>query len=192
MENDKHYFFEGLFIVVLALAGAGFALWISNYGHRDDIVYRIHFAQSVGGLALGDPVKVNGVDMGTVKTMVVDAEDPKQVTVDIRMRKEAPIKTDTKAQLKLKGFTGVVYIELSGGTADAQNLVAATPAGSIPEIPSEKSALAEVLDQLPTIVHKFSGVEDQVKKVATDVGAVTGKLRDKFAPDDKSKSAPQK
>jgi len=34
-----------------------------------DVLYRIHFAESVSGLSLGDPVKYLGVDVGTVKTM---------------------------------------------------------------------------------------------------------------------------
>jgi len=177
METDRRYFLEGLFIIALSLAAALFFVWLANAGRRDDVIYRIHFAESVSGLALGDAVKYRGVDVGMVKAMVIDPDDPRQVQVDVRLRKAAPVKTDTKASLKLKGITGVVYIELNGGSPNAQTLVAATPEGTIPEIPSEKTGLALVIDQLPRVVEKFSAIEDQTKKVVTDLGEVTGKIK---------------
>lgn len=178
METDKHYFIEGLFIIGLTAAAAFFFVWLSTTGHRDDVLYRIHFNESVSGLALGDPVKFRGVDVGTVKTMALDAADPRRVQVEVRLRKEAPVKTDTKASLKLKGITGVVFIELNGGSPGAKALAAVTPEGQVPEIASEPSSLASVLDQLPKVIEKFSAIEDQTKKVVTDVGEVTGKIKD--------------
>jgi phospholipid/cholesterol/gamma-HCH transport system substrate-binding protein len=177
METDRRYFLEGLFIIGLSLAAAFFFVWLAKTGHRDDVLYRIHFTESVSGLALGDPVKFRGVDAGSVKAMVIDPDDPRRVQVDVRLRKEAPVKTDTKASLKLKGITGVVFIELNGGTPNARSLIAATPEGQIPEIPSEKSSLASVVDQLPKVIEKFSAIEDQTKKVVTDLGEVTGKIK---------------
>jgi phospholipid/cholesterol/gamma-HCH transport system substrate-binding protein len=178
METDKHYFIEGLFIIGIAIAAAFFSVWLVSTGHRDDVLYRIHFVESVSGLALGDPVKFHGVDVGTVKALALDPDDSRRVQVDVRLRKEAPVKTDTRASLKLKGITGVVFIELNGGAASAKTLVAVTPEGQIPEIPAEKSSLATVMDQLPKVIEKFSAIEEQTKKVMTDVGEVTGKIKD--------------
>ena len=159
METDRHYFIEGLFIIGLSIAAAFFVLWLATTSHRDDVLYRIHFSESVNGLALGDTVKYHGVDVGTVKAIGLDATDPRRVQVDVELRKEAPVKTDTKAMLAMKGITGVVFIELSGGAADAKDLVAVTPAGRIPEIPVERSPLSVVLEQLPKIIAKFSSIE---------------------------------
>jgi phospholipid/cholesterol/gamma-HCH transport system substrate-binding protein len=177
METDKHYFVEGLFIIGIAVAAAFFSVWLVSSGHRDDVIYRIHFAESVSGMALGDPVKFRGVDVGTVKAMALDPADPRRVEVDVRLRKEAPVKTDTKASLKLKGITGVVYIELNGGAPNAQSLVAVTPEGQIPEIASEKSSLTTVMDQLPKVIEQFSAIEKQTKKVMSDVGEVTERVK---------------
>ncbi|HEV8554440.1 MAG TPA: MlaD family protein [Casimicrobiaceae bacterium] len=195
METDKHYFIEGLFIIGIAVAAAFFSVWLVSSGHRDDVIYRIHFAESVSGMALGDPVKFRGVDVGTVKAMALDPADARRVQVDVRLRKEAPVKTDTKATLRLKGITGVVYIELNGGAPKAQSLLAVTPEGQIPEIASEKSSLTTVMDQLPKVIEKFSALEDQTKKVVTDVGEVTGRIKDSpvmkmFPPKEKTTSAP--
>ena len=177
METDRRYFLEGLFIIGFAVAAAFFFVWLAGTGHRDDVLYRIHFAESVSGLSKGDAVKFSGVDIGTVEAMAIDPGDARRVQVDVKLRKDAPVKTDTKATLKLKGITGVVFIELNGGTPNAQSLVAATPGGAIPEIPFEKGGLASVMDQLPKVVEKFSAIEDQTKKVVTDLGEVTGKIK---------------
>ncbi len=206
MESDKHYFIEGLFIIGFTVAAAFFAIWLGSPGRHDDVVYHIHFAESVSGLSLGDPVKYHGVEVGTVKSMKLNPDNARQVLVEVRLRKETPVMTDTKASLELKGITGVVFIELSGGDPKAQTLLAATPQGSIPEIATEHVGLKAMLDDLPKVVgklsttaekfagmadkiggvaekftgvaQKFSAVGDQTKKVMTGVGELTEKVKE--------------
>lgn len=178
METDRHYFFEGLFIIVLCVAAAIVAVWLGSPGHRDDVTYRIRFPDSVSGLAAGDSVKYRGIDVGTVKSMGIDPDDSRLVLVDVRLRKETPVKTDTRASLTMKGITGVVFIELNGGDPAAKTLLEVTPPDKVPEIPSEKSGLKAMLDNLPKVVEKFSALEDQVKKVVTGVGGLTNKISD--------------
>src|SRR5438105_14972544 len=91
METDRHYFIEGLFIIGLSIAAAFFFVWLQTSGHRDDVLYRIHFNESVSGLTLGDPVKFHGVDVGNVHAMALDAGDPSNVLVDVQRRKSAHV-----------------------------------------------------------------------------------------------------
>jgi len=176
MESDKHYFIEGLFIIGLMVAAALFFVWLSGSHQRGDVLYRIHFADSVSGMSLGDPVKYHGVDVGEVNALTIDPADPRQVQVDIKLHKEAPVKTDTRASLKPKGITGVVYVELSGGSPQAQPLLAATPAGRVPEIPSDKAvSLSSIMEQLPRVIEKFLGIEDKTHKVLGQIGGVAEK-----------------
>lgn len=177
METDKHYFFEGLFIIGFSIAAAIFAVWLGSAGRHDDVIYRIHFPDSVSGLTVGDPVKYRGIDVGTVKSMMIDPDNPRLVRVDVRLRKETPVMTDTRASLALKGITGVVFIELNGGDPAAKTLLAVTAPGKMPEILSEKTGLKAMLDELPKLVEKFSAIEDQAKKVVTNVGALTNKVK---------------
>lgn len=178
METDKHYFYEGLFIIIFAVAAAFFTVWLASTGRHDDVLYHIHFPDSVSGLAVGDSVKFRGVDVGTVKSMIIDPDNARLVLVEVTLRKDTPVKTDTRAVLTLKGITGVVFIDLNGGDPAAQPLLAVTPLGKVPEIPSEKSSLQAMLDELPTLVRKFSSIEDQTKKVMKNVDALTNKVKD--------------
>jgi phospholipid/cholesterol/gamma-HCH transport system substrate-binding protein len=186
MESDRHYFIEGLFIIVFTIAAAVFAVWIGSPGHHDDVLYRIHFADSVSGLAVGDPVKFRGVDVGTVKTMTYDRTDPRLVLVEVRLRKDTPVMTDTRASLQLKGITGVVFIELNGGDPKAQTLVAATPQGQIPEIPSETTGLKAMIEELPKLVKKF---EDTADKFSAMAGKISGTAEKFSAVGDQTKRA---
>jgi len=171
MESDKRYFIEGLFIIGFTIAVAIFAVWLGSPGRHDDVLYRIHFKDSVSGLAVGDPVKFRGVDVGTVRTMTYDRSDPRLVLVEVRLRKDTPVMTDTKASLTLKGITGVVFIELNGGDPAQQTLVAATPQGQVPEIPSENTGLKAMLEELPKLVKKF---EDTADKFGAMAGKISG------------------
>jgi len=177
METDRHYFFEGLFIIGLCIAAAFFAIWLSSTSRHDDVLYRIDFPDSVSGLSVGDPVKFRGVDVGTVESMMIAPEDARLVRVYVSLRRDAPVKTDTRASLALKGLTGVVFIELNGGNPEAKTLLAVTPQDKVPEIPSEKTGLKAMFDELPKIVSKFSNLEDQVKKVVSNADALTEKVK---------------
>lgn len=178
MESDRRYFIEGLFIIVLSVAIAFAFVWLARSGHRDDVLYRIHFAESVSGLAQGDPVKFQGVEVGTVKSMMIEPDDSRRVAVDVRLRKDTPVKTDTKASLKLKGMTGVMFIELSGGSPQAKLLADATPDGRIPEIAYERSTMTAFFDELPKAIRKFSALEDQAQKAVTDVRGLTSEIKE--------------
>lgn len=178
MESDKRYFIEGLFVIGLSIALVFFFIWLSRSGNKDDVLYRIHFEESVSGLSLGDPVKYLGVDVGRVEALTIKPDDPSRVEVDVKLLKDTPVRTDTKATLQFKGITGAYFIELNGGTLKAKYLVAETPAGQVPEILSKKSSFNTLLEELPRVVAKFSGIEDQTKKVITDIGAVTAKVKD--------------
>ena len=178
MESDKRFFLEGLFVIGFSIALAFFFIWLTRSGNKDDVLYRIHFTESVSGLSLGDPVKYLGVDVGMVEAMTIKPDDPSRVEVDVKLHKDAQVRTDTTATLQFKGITGAYFIELNGGSVDAKYLAAVTPQGQIPEIPSKKSSFNALLDALPKVVAKFSAIEDQTKKVVADIKVVTAKVKE--------------
>ena len=178
MESDKHYFIEGLFVIGLSIAMALMFVWLARSGQKDDVLYRIQFAESVSGLTLGDPVKFLGVDVGSVESMRVDPAEPQRVQVDIRLQKDTPVKTDTRATLTLKGMPGVYFIELKGSSAKAPTLVEATPKGEVPLIATAKSSLNTIMDELPKVIEKFSAIEDQTKKLVAEMSALTAKVKE--------------
>lgn len=167
MENERHYFLVGLFVLGGALAIFIFTIWLTA---KDDSLYRqyrIHFAESVSGLSNGSDVKYRGVKVGNVQSIIIDPRDSRLIQVDIQLLKSTPVKRDTKANLKLQGITGVVFIELSGGNPTEPN-IASDDTNDIPIIPAEQSSLNALIDRVPILLDKVSASVDRFNKLLSD------------------------
>lgn len=173
MENEGHYFRVGIYILGLALLMAAFAVWLSASGHRDDVHYRMYFAESVSGLSLGSPVKYRGVTVGRVDTIDIDTDDARLIKVDLTISKITPVKADTIATLRTTGITGLVYVELTGGDPKAQNMAEAMQDSKIvPVIRTESSSINAILTQLPVMLDKLSNFVTAMNKLTTDENIV--------------------
>jgi phospholipid/cholesterol/gamma-HCH transport system substrate-binding protein len=160
MEKDKHYFFVGIFVLIAIIAIMGFSIWITSEGKGDFVRYRIRFAESVSGLSVGGQVKFRGVSVGSVESITIDKNDTKLIDVIINVTKDTPVKADTEASLKFQGITGVVFVELAGGTNDTPNLADTVKKGNIPEIKAKSSPLNAIIDRVPELLDQISkGIE---------------------------------
>ena len=175
METDKRYFIEGLFIIGFSVAAALFAVWLTE--HRQE--RRRHLPDSFRRIGKrpdgGRPGQVprrrrrNGQDTGA---------RPRQLATRAGGRTAAPRHAgEDRHQGQPQAQRASPASSTSNSTAEVRrrkSLVAATPAGQIPEIPYEKSSLANLLDQLPQgHLQKFSALEDKATKVVSDVAGVT-------------------
>jgi phospholipid/cholesterol/gamma-HCH transport system substrate-binding protein len=168
MENERHYFLVGLFVLGGVLAIFVFTIWLTARDDSKYQEYRIHFAESVSGLSNGSDVKFRGVKVGNVKSIIIDPKDSRLIEVDILLLKSTPVKADTKANLKLQGITGVVFIELLGGDPSEPNLVNKDNQDQIPEIPAQQSSLNALIDRVPILLDKASASIDRFNKLLSD------------------------
>jgi len=126
MENKVNFALVGAFVLVLATALVGVVLWLASGGayqtHYDR--YDASVEESVSGLNPNAPVKYNGVDVGNVERIWLDADNPQRVNLRFQIERGTPIKVDTVATLKTQGLTGIAYVELSGGAAGSPALTA--------------------------------------------------------------------
>ena len=110
--------------------------------------------KSVAGLNKGDEVRYGGLPVGSVTRMDIDPQDPTRIIVAFRVRKNTPIRIDTKASITQVGLLGAPYLHLDPGSRYA----AAVPAGStLPTVdnPSFQDAmrrLAEFFDRTDTLL----------------------------------------
>ena len=106
-------------VVFVVVAGFFIAPELSDPGD----VYLISFRDtSVHGLAVGSPVKYRGVEVGRVVGIGLSPTDLDCVVVEVKIRPGLTVKTDMRALLVYIGLTGQKYIEVSGGTPEAENL----------------------------------------------------------------------
>ena len=85
--------------------------------------YRTSF-KSIPGLKLGDPVRLAGVDVGTVRDIRVIGA---RVEVVMRVKPGTPVKTDSIATIKLTSLLGTNFVDLTFGSPAAQ----IAPGGSL-------------------------------------------------------------
>lgn len=148
METKANYLMIGIFTLAGLLGSLGFVLWLAKFQVDRQYAYYTILFDNVSGLANAADVRYNGLPVGQVVSLDLDAADPSLVRVRIELAAETPIKTDTEATLESMGVTGVSFVALSGGSPDADTL---------PEngtIPSRASVLQSVLEGAPVLMQR--------------------------------------
>ena len=121
--------------------------------------YDIYFS-TVGGLNTGNPVQLDGVEVGTVKRVVLptDATSSKiQVTVEVDQRYEDRIREDSVARIKTLGLLGDKFVEVTTGSIDAEPI---PPGGVI------RAAAPTNVDRL---IASGEDVMDNVVQISADL-----------------------
>lgn len=128
----------GMFLVgfiVLLFGGLVFIAGSQFWEKRDR--YTIDFSESVAGLEVGSPVKVNGVSVGRVESVALDPENINSVVVSVSLTGGIPLHRDAAAVVQLAGITGLKYIEVAPGSSSQPRIESG---GQIPAGESEFTA----------------------------------------------------
>jgi phospholipid/cholesterol/gamma-HCH transport system substrate-binding protein len=164
-----NYALVGAFVLVLSAALIAGVLWLASGGAWQQ-KYDLYFAivdESVAGLNLNAPVKYNGVDVGKVREIRLDRDNPERVILVFGIERGTPIKEDTEAVLKTQGLTGIAYVELSGGTRDAP-ILRATAQGQYPVIRTKPSLSARLENVLTTVLAKLDSTSASINAILGD------------------------
>lgn len=123
METKANYVLIGASTIVGALMIMLFAMWITTGDLRRGYnTYDVVFDDPVRGLTEGGEVRFNGIKVGEVESLRIDADNTNRVIARVRVSSDVPVKVDTEAQLEPIGLTGVTLIQLSTGSAEAELL----------------------------------------------------------------------
>ncbi len=116
METRAHYVLIGAFTLGAVLLAALFALWMTGSRFdRETSVFDVVFVGPVRGLARGGEVRFNGIKVGEVTDLRIDAADPNNVVARVRIDGATPVRTSSEASLESLGLTGVTLIQLTAG-----------------------------------------------------------------------------
>src|SRR5262249_22088028 len=115
MEIRARYLLIGLFVLAVIAGGFGFIYWINATGGlAARTTYRVAFDAPVSGLLNGSAVLFNGLKVGEVTRLEIDASNPHGVAALISIDARVPVRADTTAGLDFRGLTGVASITLTG------------------------------------------------------------------------------
>lgn len=192
MERNAHYALVGLISLVLTIAIVLFVMWLARLQFAEQYdTYDVDFTGPVRGLSAGGEVYFNGIRVGEVTRLSLDAENPNRVVARVRVASDAPIRTDSYASLEPLGITGINYIQINAGTLSNPLLKDDTPAGRVPVIRTRRGALESLLEGGGTVLARAVDAMDRVNRMLsdsnlatisatlTDVQSVTAELRER-------------
>jgi phospholipid/cholesterol/gamma-HCH transport system substrate-binding protein len=165
METRASYFLVGVFVLALIVSLFGFVAWLSRFqAAEENTTYYVYFDGAVTGLSVGSTVRYRGVPIGTVSDISIDSAKVELIQVTLSIKHGTPIKTDTIASLQLQGITGLSFVQLSGGTRDAPDLL--PPQGKrYATIPSRRSAIEQVFENAPELLTQLGAVAVRAAEV---------------------------
>lgn len=110
----------------------------------------------VAGLNPGDPVRVAGVEMGSVDEITIT---PEHVRVRLRLDEEAEVRRNSVARLDFQALSGARFISISLGSPDAPVLKEGDT------IHGERTAdLAEMIDQLEDVGRSVTELAESLNR----------------------------
>ena len=163
METRASYVLVGAFVLSLFALVFGFIIWLANFEFGEtQKSYYLLFDESVTGLSIGAVVNYRGIRVGNVTNIRINPANVEEVRVDLSIDGEVPIKTDAVASLQFQGITGLSFIEITGGTAEAEELLANS------EIETQSSGLQEVIARAPQLINELIVAIDQFNAILSN------------------------
>lgn len=163
MERDANYTLVGFVSLILLIGMVAFIVWLGRWQFsQENQFYDIVFIGPVTGLPEGGEVQFNGIKVGEVTDLSLDAADPNRVIASARVDAEVPVRADSYATLEPLGITGVSFIQITAGTPSQPLLKNITPEDEIPVIPTQPSILSDLLEGGGTVLARAVEAMDQI------------------------------
>ncbi len=188
MTTKSTYIRIGVFVVALTTALIWGTLWLAAGGAPGEYdQYYTYMNESVSGLSPDAALTYRGVNVGKVREIMIDPNNPDRVRLLLQVKHGVPIKQDTEATLEMQGLTGLATIDLRGGSPDSPPLTV-TDGEAHPVILSRPSLLvrldsviSDLLGNLIDMTAKLNKILDDdsrsnVAKTLAHVEAITGAL----------------
>jgi phospholipid/cholesterol/gamma-HCH transport system substrate-binding protein len=167
MYSKVNYTIVGLFVLLFGAGLLFFGFWLAKYGlHERYNTYKIEMQESVAGLSKDSSVKLHGVDVGHVSQIRINPKHVNMIDVYVKIKEDVVIKEDMFATTQMMGVTGLLSIEIHGGTNEAKTL---QPSDDyIPIIPAKPSLLVKLTDNLSDMSEKLNVLLSQSEKLLSD------------------------
>ena len=122
----------GIFVVIGLLCVAYMTVKLGKVSLIGDEYYSLYarFA-SVSGLRVGNPIEIDGIEVGRVEQMSIDQEKQMAV-VELKIKKGINVYDDASVSIKTAGLIGDKFIDIDPGGAGG----VLKPGGSITETTS--------------------------------------------------------
>ena len=158
MNRKVNYLILSVFTIFLSAGAVYFIYWLGNFSinRKPKSYYKAVFHESVSGLNIASPVKYMGLNIGSVKKITINPDEPDSVIVTFTVDKNIPLRSDSYAFIALEGITGLKYIEIEGGSKNSPILkTSKTNPATIKTIPSFNAKLFETVSKTTDKLNKL-------------------------------------
>jgi phospholipid/cholesterol/gamma-HCH transport system substrate-binding protein len=167
MYSKVNYTIVGIFVLLFGAGMVWFAFWLAKYGLQEEFdTYRLEMKESIAGLSNDAKVKLRGVNVGRVSKIQINPKNIEMVEILVEIEKGIPIKEDMVAHTQMFGVTGLLSIEIEGGTNAAETLVPTKK--YIPLIQTKPSLLSKLTNDLGGVSVKIEDLLNQSQKLLSD------------------------
>lgn len=169
MEKNANYTLVGLFVLLISFCIAGFIFWLGKYGFDNNEYesYKTYITESVSGLKVSAPVKIKGIEVGRVESVMIDRSNPEHIEVVFSVQKGTPVKEDSFAVLASQGIAGLAFLELKGGTKSSKNL-RDVDKSACPLIKSDISLLSKLSGKAEDVSRDIGKLILKIDKLLSD------------------------
>lgn len=183
MVNKAQKYRLGLFVIIISALLLFFLVMVAGNTLMDkrDQYTIIYEDISVSGLQVGGTVKYHGINIGRVDDISIDQNDIRNVIVEISIEHGTPVKADVIASLIPVGITGLLQIELSGGSNESELLSPGSEIIAGTSIFESISGKAEIITgKIEVLLNNLNELtnQDNRAKISTIITNVDGILQE--------------
>jgi phospholipid/cholesterol/gamma-HCH transport system substrate-binding protein len=161
-----------------------FGWWFFSDGLRKgEDAYRVTVVvPSADGLYAGTPVRIAGVDVGSIESIAVDGN---RARLGLAIRTIYPVPADTRAEIRSAGMLGDRYIALDLGASDAlldegARLDLGREPGDIDAITRQVEAVSDDVQAITSVLREMLEDDrnvDHAEATLANVDAISAELR---------------
>jgi phospholipid/cholesterol/gamma-HCH transport system substrate-binding protein len=170
----------GLFVLAAAALVVVVIFYVTGGGGVFGAKYRLHtYLPEVDGLAVGAPVRLDGVEVGNVENIAIAAPKPgeqlkpeQSIQVDMRIDKrfQNDIRSDSSAGLITEGLLGNRYVDIDRGFTGHVLQNGDQIQGR------EERAIKQVVERSADLLQNLNGIAQQASQILTGVRQGHGSL----------------
>jgi phospholipid/cholesterol/gamma-HCH transport system substrate-binding protein len=172
MESRAFALITGLFVLGITACIVVWAHWLAKVPLART-QYRVVSTVPVSGLNPEAQVRYRGMGVGRVKSIGLDAKDPRRILVSIEVDDNIPVYRSTYAQLGMEGITGIAYVHLLDDYSNMR--------------PPAKDA--DGFAELPLKPSFFDSLSDDAEGAVRDARTLMSSLNELMTPENRRRLA---
>lgn len=172
METKANYVAVGAFSLFLIGALVAAVFWVRGGNSSNTVRLDVEINGAVTGLSVGSVVLFNGIEVGKVTQLRLDAANPRVVIAQTQIVANLPITSDTRAFLGFTGLTGIAHVEFEGNATVGKTVFeVAEETGQQATISAEPSAFNDIIATAQRVFQRVDSVMNEVDIFIEDARA---------------------